>query len=68
MWCTGNDGTLKTDGRRSHRGHAGRRACPGQLAVVMLVVGIIGQVTHTGVFFLPTLVAMVVATLRLWRE
>jgi len=34
----------------------------------MLVVGIIGQVTHTGVFFLPTLVAMVVATLRLWRE
>jgi hypothetical protein len=34
----------------------------------MLVVGIIGQVTHTGVFFLPALVAMVVAALRLWRE
>jgi len=38
------------------------------LAVVTLVIGIIGQVTHTGLFFLPALVAMIVAALRLWRE
>jgi hypothetical protein len=36
--------------------------------VGVLVVGIIGQVTHTGLFFLPALAAMAVATLRLWRE
>lgn len=45
---------------------ATRLAAP--LAVVVLVTGIIGQVTHTGVFFLPALAAMIVATLRLWRE
>jgi len=38
------------------------------LAVVVLVIGIIGQVTHTGLFFLPALAAMIVAALRLWRE
>jgi hypothetical protein len=38
------------------------------LAVAVLVTGIIGQVTHTGLFFLPALVAMTVAALRLWRE
>jgi hypothetical protein len=45
---------------------AGRFAAP--LAVVVLVIGIIGQVTHTGLFFLPALVAMAVAALRLWRH
>jgi len=45
---------------------AARLAAP--LAVVVLVVGIIGQVTHTGLFFLPALAAMAVAALRLWRE
>jgi hypothetical protein len=43
-----------------------RLAAP--LAVVVLVIGIIGQVTHTGLFFLPALAAMAVAALRLWRE
>ena len=45
---------------------AARLAAP--LAVVVLVIGIIGQVTHTGLFFLPALAAMIVAALRLWRE
>jgi hypothetical protein len=43
-----------------------RLAAP--LAVMVLVIGIIGQVTHTGLFFVPALAAMIVATLRLWRE
>jgi hypothetical protein len=43
-----------------------RLAAP--LAVAVLVTGIIGQVTHAGLFFLPALVAMTVAALRLWRE
>jgi hypothetical protein len=45
---------------------AARLAAP--LAVIVLVTGIIGQVTHTGLFFLPALAAMIVAALRLWRE
>jgi hypothetical protein len=43
-----------------------RLAAP--LAVIVLVTGMIGQVTHTAVFFLPALVAMTGAALRLWRE
>ena len=38
------------------------------LAVVVLLVGIIGQVTHTGLFFVPALAAMTGAAVRLWRE
>jgi hypothetical protein len=38
------------------------------LAVVVLVTGIIGQVTHTGLFFVPALATMAVAAVRLWRE
>jgi hypothetical protein len=34
----------------------------------MLVIGMIGPVTHTGLFFLPALAAMAGAALRLWRE
>jgi hypothetical protein len=45
---------------------AARLAAP--LAVAMLVAGIIGQATHTGLFFLPALAAMTVAAVRLWRE
>jgi hypothetical protein len=45
---------------------AGRLAAP--LAVVVLVTGTIGQVTHTAVFFLPALAAMTGAALRLRRE
>jgi hypothetical protein len=36
--------------------------------VVVLVAGIIGQITHTGLFFLPALAVMAVAARRLWRE
>jgi hypothetical protein len=36
--------------------------------VVVLLAGIIGQITHTGLFFVPALAAMAVAALRLWRE
>ena len=38
------------------------------LTVVVLVAGIAGFVTHTGLFFVPALVAMVVAAVTLWRE
>jgi len=47
------------------------RAAPGSWPwrrAALLVTGMIGQVTHTGVFFLPALAAMTVAALRLWRE
>jgi hypothetical protein len=43
-----------------------RLAAP--VAVVVLVTGMIGQLTHTAVFFLPALAAMTGAALRLWRE
>jgi hypothetical protein len=43
-----------------------RLAAP--LAVAVLVAGIAGQVTHTGLFFVPALAVMAVAALRLWRE
>ena len=36
--------------------------------VVVLVTGIAGQITHTGVFFLPALVALVIGGVLLWRE
>jgi hypothetical protein len=35
---------------------------------VVVVVGIVGQITHTGLFFLPALAALVVAAVLLWRE
>jgi len=31
-------------------------------------VGIIGAVSHTGLFFVPAFAVMVVATIRLWSE
>jgi hypothetical protein len=43
-----------------------RLAAP--LTVAVLVAGIAGQVTHTGLFFVPALAVMAVAALRLWRE
>ena len=36
--------------------------------VVVLVAGIAGQITHTGVLFVPALVALAVGGARLWRE
>jgi hypothetical protein len=36
--------------------------------VAVLAVGIAGQVTHIGLFFVPALVVLAVATVKLWRE
>jgi len=36
--------------------------------VVVLVTGIAGQITHTGLFFLPALVALAIGSVLLWRE
>jgi hypothetical protein len=38
------------------------------LTMAVLVAGIAGQVTHTGLFFVPALAVMAVAAHRLWRE
>jgi hypothetical protein len=38
------------------------------LAAAVLVAGIAGTVTHTGLFFVPALVVLAVAAARLWRE
>ena len=35
--------------------------------VLALVAGIVGGVLHTGLFFLPALVVLVIGGLRLWR-
>jgi hypothetical protein len=43
-----------------------RLAAP--LTIAVLVAGIAGQATHTGLFFVPALAAMVVAAFALWRE
>ena len=37
-------------------------------AAIVLLVGIIGAVTHTGLFFVPAFAVMVVAIIKLWRE
>ncbi len=36
--------------------------------IAVLAVGIAAQVTHTGLFFVPALVVLAVAAVRLWRE
>jgi hypothetical protein len=36
--------------------------------IVVLAAGIAGQVTHTGLFFVPALVVLAVAAVKLWRE
>jgi hypothetical protein len=36
--------------------------------VVVLAAGIAGQITHTGVFFVPALIVLAVAAVRLWAE
>jgi hypothetical protein len=43
-----------------------RLAAP--LTAAVLVAGIAGQVTHTGLFFVPALVVTAAAALKLWRE
>jgi hypothetical protein len=36
--------------------------------IAVLVAGIAGQLTHAGLFFLPALVVLAVAAVKLWRE
>jgi hypothetical protein len=36
--------------------------------IVVLAVGVVAQVTQTGVFFLPALAVLAVAAVKLWRE
>lgn len=36
--------------------------------IAVLAAGIAAQVTHTGLFFVPALVALAVGTVKLWRE
>ena len=38
------------------------------VAAVVLVVGIVGGILHTGLFFVPALAALAVGGLKLWRE
>jgi hypothetical protein len=38
------------------------------VAAVVLVVGIIAGIAHTGAFYLPALVALAVGVARIWRE
>jgi hypothetical protein len=37
-------------------------------AAAVLVAGIVGGITHTGVLFLPALVVLIVGVVKLWRE
>jgi hypothetical protein len=36
--------------------------------MAVLVAGIAGQLTHTGLFFVPALVVLAVGAVKLWRE
>jgi hypothetical protein len=38
------------------------------VAAVVVAVGAAGAVGHTGLFFVPALVALIVGTVKLWRE
>jgi hypothetical protein len=38
------------------------------VAAAVLVAGIVGEITHTGVLFLPALVVLVVGVVKLWGE
>ena len=38
------------------------------VAAVVVAAGTAGAVGHTGLFFVPALVSLVVGTVRLWRE
>jgi hypothetical protein len=38
------------------------------VGAAVLVAGIVGQITHVGVLFLPALAVLIVATVKLWGE
>jgi len=37
-------------------------------AAVVLVVGVIAAISHTGLFFVPALAVLIVGVVKLWRE
>jgi hypothetical protein len=38
------------------------------IAAVVIVVGIIAAISHTGLFFVPALAVLIVGMVKLWRE
>ena len=38
------------------------------IGVLVLVAGIAGSISHTGLFFVPALVVLAVGAVKLWRE
>jgi hypothetical protein len=38
------------------------------VTIAVLVVGIVGGITHTGLFFVPALAALAVGAAKLWSE
>jgi hypothetical protein len=38
------------------------------VGAAVLVAGIVGEITHTGVLFLPALAVLIVGTVKLWGE
>ncbi len=36
--------------------------------LAVLIAGIAGEITHTGLFFAPALVVLAIGTVKLWRE
>jgi hypothetical protein len=38
------------------------------VCMVVLVAGIVGGISHTGLFFVPALVVLAIGTVRLWQE
>jgi hypothetical protein len=36
--------------------------------VVVLIAGIVGEILHIGLFFVPALMVLAVGTVKLWRE
>lgn len=38
------------------------------VGVLVLIAGIVGGITHTGLFFVPALVCLAVGGAKLWRE
>jgi hypothetical protein len=38
------------------------------VAAAVLLVGIVGAILHTGLFFVPALAALIVGGLKLWRQ
>jgi hypothetical protein len=58
-------GTLRRS-RSVRPGPAEQAGC--RCRVLVLIAGIAGAITHTGLFFVPALVCLAVGGAKLWRE